>query len=200
LNHLAHFFLSGKNKYVLLGNFSADFINNKDLKTIDKSLLMGIHLHKRIDSFTDSHPIVKHSTKLLHPYHHKYAPVLVDIFYDYFLAKNWVKYSNEPVQDFVGYVYDTVMSHVLLLPDKLSTKLPNMVEHNWLMGYTNYDGLEIVFEKISQITHFPGNFENATEHLILHESEMGHHFDEFFPALLANIKDYFDENELTFEV
>jgi acyl carrier protein phosphodiesterase len=184
----------------MLGNFAADFINNKEVDLLDKSLLMGVHLHRRIDTFTDKHPVVKRSTKRLHAYHHKYSPVLVDIFYDYFLAKNWHKYSNIPIQGFIEDIYEVVLSNMHYFPEKLQNRLPNMVQHNWLKGYTHFDGLEIVFDKISQITHFPGNFENATEHLALFENEFENDFLVFFPELVEDIERYFVENGLTFEV
>jgi acyl carrier protein phosphodiesterase len=54
----------------------------------------GIILHRAIDTFTDAHPFLDKAKKLHSRYHH-YAGVIVDVFYDHFLAKNWVTYSNE---------------------------------------------------------------------------------------------------------
>jgi acyl carrier protein phosphodiesterase len=46
----------------------------------------GITLHRAIDTFTDAHPVFRESTKVTFRYHH-YAGVIVDVFYDHFLAK-----------------------------------------------------------------------------------------------------------------
>jgi acyl carrier protein phosphodiesterase len=48
-----------------------------------------IILHRAIDTFTDAHPVLDEVLKLHSRYHH-YAGVIVDVFYDHFLAKNWV--------------------------------------------------------------------------------------------------------------
>jgi acyl carrier protein phosphodiesterase len=89
MNHLAHFVLSGGDADLAIGNFVADFITNRQLPDFSAGVQRGIWLHREIDAFTDSHPIVKQSTKRLHPFHHKYSPVIVDVYYDYLLAKNW---------------------------------------------------------------------------------------------------------------
>jgi acyl carrier protein phosphodiesterase len=92
MNHLAHFVLSGGDADLAIGNFVADFITNRQLPTFSAGVQRGIWLHREIDAFTDAHPIVKQSTKRLHPFHHKYSPVIVDVYYDYLLAKNWDRF------------------------------------------------------------------------------------------------------------
>jgi acyl carrier protein phosphodiesterase len=92
MNHLAHFVLSGGDADSAIGNFVADFITNRQLPTFSAGVQRGIWLHREIDAFTDAHPIVKQSTKRLHPFHHKYSPVIVDVYYDYLLAKNWDRF------------------------------------------------------------------------------------------------------------
>jgi acyl carrier protein phosphodiesterase len=89
MNHLAHFVLSGGDADLAIGNFVADFITNRQLPDFTEAVQRGIRLHREIDAFTDAHPIVKQSTKRLHPFHHKYSPVIVDVYYDFLLAKNW---------------------------------------------------------------------------------------------------------------
>jgi acyl carrier protein phosphodiesterase len=91
MNHLAHFVLSGDDTDLAIGNFVADFITNRQLPDFTEGVQRGIWLHREIDAFTDAHPVVKQSTKRLHPFHHKYSPVIVDVYYDFLLAKNWDK-------------------------------------------------------------------------------------------------------------
>ena len=95
MNHLAHFVLSGNDADLAIGNFVADFITNRQLPHFTEGVQRGIWLHREIDAFTDAHPIVKQSTKRLHPFHHKYSPVIVDVYYDFLLAKNWDKFQTK---------------------------------------------------------------------------------------------------------
>jgi len=86
MNFLAHLFLSFDNEDIMIGNFIADMIRNKDVSTFSEGVQKGIALHRKIDSYTDVHPIVKQGTKLMQPYHSKYSPVVIDVFYDYLLS------------------------------------------------------------------------------------------------------------------
>ena len=87
MNYLAHIHLSGDDELVTIGNFIADGIKGKNYKKFPKAIQTGILLHRKIDSFTDTHPIVRTSTSRLHENYGHYSGVIVDILYDHFLAK-----------------------------------------------------------------------------------------------------------------
>ena len=116
MNFLAHIYLSGNNKLVTIGNFIADGIKGKDYKNYPKEVQIGILLHRQIDSYTDSHETVRKSTKRLHEKYGHYSGVIVDILYDHFLAKNWTKYSDIPLSDYVEDFYVSLEEHFHLLP------------------------------------------------------------------------------------
>jgi len=56
MNYLAHCYLSGKNEDLLLGNFMTDFLQKKEERNYKDIVLLGIQLHRAIDTFTDQHP------------------------------------------------------------------------------------------------------------------------------------------------
>jgi acyl carrier protein phosphodiesterase len=96
MNFLAHIYLSGDNDLLKIGNFMADSIRGHHYEDYPTEIRKGILLHRAIDSFTDMHPIYRQSKHRLHEKYGHYSGVIMDIFYDHFLAKNWNKYSNEP--------------------------------------------------------------------------------------------------------
>ena len=100
MNYLAHLVLSGDDDFIRIGNFIADSIKGKKYKTYPKNIQKGILLHRQIDLFTDNDDIVKRSKKRLHNRYGHYKGVIIDILYDHFLAKNWVKYSSTPLQNY----------------------------------------------------------------------------------------------------
>jgi acyl carrier protein phosphodiesterase len=194
MNHLAHFFLSDNNDDLAIGNFVADFITNRELPHFTEGVQRGIFLHRAIDAFTDTHPIVKQSTKRLHPFHHKYAPVIVDIYYDFLLAKNWATYTegpssvcNIPLRDFVDKMYKLLTDRILELPEKLQKRIPMMIADDWLMHYTTYEGLHNAFLRIEKNAAFPGNFGQAAEHLEMFLTEFDMEFNLFFPDLQKKV-------------
>ena len=188
MNHLAHFALSNDDDDLKMGNFIADFISNKDLPLYTEGVKKGILLHRKIDAFTDTHPVVKQSTKRLHPYHHKYAPVIVDIYYDFLLAKNWNLYFDPSVslRLFIDEIYKLLKIRHLELPIGLRKRIDYMIDEDWLMKYSTYEGLQKAFERIEKAAAFPGNFGNAAAHLEQFLPEFDAEFRQFFPELLEH--------------
>lgn len=154
MNFLAHIYLSGDDDLIRIGNFMADGIRGKSYEDYPEKLKIGILLHRFIDSFTDTHPIVRESTKRLHSKYHHYSGVAVDMFYDHFLSKNWSKYSDEPLEDFVQKFYASLQENYEILTDKTKHLLPYMVEHNWLWNYQFLDGLEDILTQMDYRTRY----------------------------------------------
>ena len=100
MNFLAHIYLSGDNELVKIGNFMADNITGNKYEHFPEDVQKGIMLHRAIDSYTDAHPVFRQGTKRLHPVYHHYAGVIMDMFYDHFLAKNWQDYHHLPLKQY----------------------------------------------------------------------------------------------------
>ena len=194
MNHLAHVFLSGNDEDLMAGNLIADFMTGKETRLCAPKFLRGIQLHYAIDVFTDAHPVVKESTKLLHPYHHKYAPVVVDVFYDYFLARNWHIYAPQMNVDtdmraFINNTYQILQKNRAELPEKLAQPLPNMIKNDWLFQSTQLEGQKKVFVVLEKRAAYKNNFKDAVQHLITFQYELERQFNLFFPALMRHVQD-----------
>ena len=188
MNHLAHFFLSCENDDRLIGNFIADYIRNKEVANYSAAVQEGIALHRKIDTFTDTHPIVKQGTRRLQTHHHKYAPVVLDILYDNILVKNWSRYSGQSLSFFTKNVYQILEGRMDELPTKLQRRLPLMIADNWLERYGTDDGLRFVLAKMDERTRFPSNFTAAVEHLKADYELFETEFNQFFPELVAYVE------------
>ena len=194
MNHLAHFVLSGNDTDLAIGNFVADFITNRQLPDFTEGVQRGIWLHREIDAFTDAHPVVKQSTKRLHPFHHKYSPVIVDVYYDFLLAKNWEKFQTEApsvsLPIFVKNAYNLLTDRILELPSSLQNFLPRMIADDFLSGPTTFKGLGKSFKRIEKAATFPGNFGNAAGHLEEFLAEFDAEFCLFFPDLQNHVAEF----------
>ena len=100
MNFLAHIYLSGDNDLLKIGNFMADSIRGNSYENYPDEIKKGILLHRSIDSFTDMHPVYRKSKHRLHEKYGHYSGVIMDIFYDHFLAKNWANYSNKKLEEY----------------------------------------------------------------------------------------------------
>jgi acyl carrier protein phosphodiesterase len=188
MNFLAHLFLSGEDTELLLGNFMGDFVNNRQVLDLPEGMRRGVRLHREIDSFTDRHLQVLQGKKRLYARHGKYAPVLIDIFYDYFLANNWEQYSLEPFGKYVARIYSLLSEHQAAFPSRLQKLLPNMIADDWLSAYAHYGGLETTFYYLRRRVSRPDLLDGAVERLRISEDQFDLEFNAFFPDLQAHVK------------
>ena len=190
MNFLAHLFLSCQDENLLIGNFIADSIRNRDIPTYSSDIQKGVFLHRRIDSYTDQHPEVKKGTRRLHPNHGKYAPVVVDIFYDYILSHNWHQYSEEPLTRFSKRMYWILEQRMAELPTKLQRSVPSMISNDWLMNYGKEDGLRNVFSRMKERAKFPTNFDRAVDDLLKDYPLFEEEFNAFFPEVIREVNTF----------
>lgn len=188
MNFLAHIYLSGTNDLVAIGNFMADGIKGKKYKAYPKDIQIGILLHREIDTFTDAHPIVRQSTKRLHANYSHYSGVIVDILYDHFLAKNWLAYSDIPLEDYVNQFYNTIQAHFDILPVRTQNMLPYMMADNWLLNYAHIEGIQRVLNGMNRRTKYVSGMDKATIELQKYYSEFEDEFTRFFTELMAFAK------------
>ncbi len=183
MNFLAHIYLSGEDDMIKLGNFMADGIRGNDYKSMPDPIRKGVILHREIDTFTDAHPLFRQSTKRLHPRYHHYAGVIVDVFYDHFLAKNWIEYSDEPLEEYVARFYQLLNDNYHLLTPKTKGILPVMVQHNWLLSYRETRGIAKILSQMDRRTKFRSKMGFSVEELLLHYAEFEAEFTAFFEEL-----------------
>lgn len=183
MNYLAHIYLSGTNEKLMIGNFIADSVKGNNWKGYDPDILKGIKLHRAIDNFTDTHKIVKQSKKKLWSRYRHYNAVIIDIFYDHFLAKQWSKYHSLPLSKFVDESYSTLYKYNDNLPEKTKLFLKYMVKNNWLYNYQFVEGINKVMQGMAHRASFNSGMEHATEELEEYYDEFSDEFESFFPLL-----------------
>jgi acyl carrier protein phosphodiesterase len=190
MNYLAHMFLSCTDSHQMTGNFMADFITNKEVKTLPETIQKGIELHKKIDHFTDNNDEVRKTTRLFYPTQSKYAPVVVDILFDYFLTKNWDSYSSIPIVEFVNQTYVKLAVHEEHFPTRLKTLFPKMVADDFLMSCKNEERLVKTLTHVSKRAKFQNRIHTAFDDMQIHYERLDQCFNTFFPALITEVNQF----------
>ena len=185
--------MSGDNPEVLIGNFIADHVVGKHYEGYSEDIIKGIVLHRDIDGFTDSHPLVEKGKVRLRPIYHKYSPVIIDIFYDHFLAVYWKDYSKIPLREYSDFCYKTVMKDSSILPLGIQKMMPYMIEYDWLYNYSNFEGIGKVLTGMSRRARFKSNMELSINNLKKDYDIYANEFKEFFPEIMAFVKDKLKE-------
>ncbi|KYC35171.1 ACP phosphodiesterase [Scytonema hofmannii PCC 7110] len=194
MNWLAHLFLSEKNVESRLGNLLADLVKGSARQDLNFGIQRGMECHKVVDTFTDCHVIVRCSKGRISQRYKRFAGILVDIFYDYFLAKNWSVYSNIPLDEFTTQIYESFQAYPGQIPTPVREILNRMAAEDWLGSYRNLAGVEKTIRRISHRLSMrlskPFSLNLAVSELITHESELENDFREFFPELLAHTQNW----------
>lgn len=191
MNFLAHIYLSFGDKDITLGNFIADSIRGNKFQHLPPRVQKGIKLHRYIDTFTDTHPIPKLSSKRLHANYSHYSRVIVDIFYDHFLAKNWSLYSEVPLNVFVDEFYDLLEENYEILPDGVKRMMPYMIADNWIYNYSKMDGIARVLNGMNRRTKNKSKMNFAIIDLEEHYCAFEKEFTSFFEELIIFSKQKF---------
>jgi acyl carrier protein phosphodiesterase len=194
MNYLAHIYLSYEDKDLRIGNFIADSVKGSDFSDFPEKVTKGIILHRLIDTFTDTHEIVKQSKDLIRVEYGHWSGVIVDIYYDHFLAANWADFHNTPLKLFVQEFYDDLKQHHDILPGRVQRFLPYMINQNWLYNYASVEGISGIFEQMNHRTKGKSNMDFAPFDLIKYYDQLEQHFRLFF----TDLKIYVDQcmNEL----
>ena len=182
MNFLAHIYLSGENDEVKIGNFMADSIKGKKYLKYPENIQRGIILHRAIDYYTDTHPVFRQSTQRLFEKYSHYSGVIVDIFYDHFLAANWESYHHTPLETYTQDFYNLLKGNVEILPAKVKNFLPFMIRDNWLLSYAEIEGIEQVLSGMNRRTGRKSNMDKATTEL-----------EEFYPEFQLEFETFFKD-------
>lgn len=188
MNFLAHFFLSGEDDHLMVGNFLGDYLNNAQVSELPPAVQKGVALHRAIDSYTDQHPEVLKGVRRMYGRHSKYAPVIIDVFYDYFLSLNWSTYSEQPLPEFILDAYACLQRHHHLMPEPVHTYVPKMIADNWLETYATHNGIAYTFRRMSRRVSRPELLAGALDTMVSHFQELNTEFNAFFPDAIRHAK------------
>ena len=169
----------------MIGNFIADAVRGKQILHFPEGIRKGILLHREIDAFTDAHSVVAETKNRLRPKYGKYAPVIADMYYDHFLAADFGKFADKPLNTFTAEIYSVLQQHWQILPERVQYFLPHMMQHNWLLSYARIGGIGQALTGLSQRTSFISGMETAAEELEHNYAFYAQNFYDFFPQLIA---------------
>lgn len=195
MNFLAHIFLSKGDESITIGNFIADSVRGKDFSEYPERVAKGIMLHRYIDTFTDQHEIVRSSKDLIRKEYGHWSGVIVDIYYDHYLAANWKDYHHVPLETFAGNFYELLNANHELLPKKVQNFLPYMIEQDWLSSYATIEGISRIFYQMNNRTKGKSKMDFAPMDLVIYYQQLEEHFQEFMQELMDYVEGIFPKKK-----
>ena len=149
MNYLVHLYLAGSDPEMQLGGMMGDFVKGPLDHRYPPGIVAGLRLHRAIDSLAATSPHCRASRQRLEPRFGHTRAVLVDIFYDHFLASHWHEYHPQPLATFAAGVYQLLDDHRQLLPAGLARIAPRMRELDWLTSYRERGSVEIALRRMA---------------------------------------------------
>lgn len=192
LNLLSHLLLSGPEPEIRLGNVLGDVVKGPlhgvegaSRTDLPAAVLVGVRLHRRIDAFTDAHEIPRRSRGLIAPEWRRFAGILVDVFYDHALSRNWAQlHPGESLPDFLAAAYRQFEEMDLSgLPADFPVIIRRMIQGNWLGSYGSQEGIALTLKRMSRRLRRPIALETAAAQLPGIYPSLERDFLEFWPAL-----------------
>lgn len=174
----------------MIGNFIADHVKGKQLERFSSGIQEGIKMHRAIDDYTDHHKVVRESKERLYPTYGKYAPVIVDMFYDHLLASNWSKYSPISLQQFTQACYRLLEARQKEMPERSQRMLYYMKRGNWLASYASKEGIGGALSGLAQRASFDSKMDQAVVDLFRDKEDYLDEFERFFPQLIEYTAPY----------
>jgi acyl carrier protein phosphodiesterase len=194
MNHLAHCLLADIAGRSIAGSMAGDFFRGplpspgEPGERMSAEFVEGIRFHRVVDSFTDDHPVVARSKARLRFPYRRYAGALVDIQYDYCLARHWPEFTTTSLAAFTARVAQEIGMHLDEFPERARPFLQFLLRTNLLVSYRERDGIARTLQGLSRRMRHENPLGSAIHELDEHAALLEADFFEFFPDAIAMAK------------
>ncbi|MGF1514301.1 MAG: ACP phosphodiesterase [Elainellaceae cyanobacterium] len=192
MNVLAHLLLSEPTPESWLGNLMGDFIKGMPKAELGAVLIQGVRRHRAVDAFTDAHPVVRQGKRLFSPERRRFAGIILDVGYDYFLCRHWRSYSDVPLDGFIKMVYTGLGAQLQLpssqvVPPACRHIIQRMIVDDWLTSYQRLEGIGVALDRLSQRLKRQNSLCGSVEEIIANDQSLDQQFQQFFPELMRYV-------------
>lgn len=190
MNYLAHIFLAEDNYESRIGNFLGDFVKGRLKNQYTDGIIKGIKTHRKVDAFTDSHQIVRDTRDLISPGRRRWAGVMLDIFFDHFLSKNWSCFTNADPDEFISVFYADLKTFNNSDLNDLGFDFGKIIRNDWIRKYRSIDGLKLIFSGLSKRVNVQNPLYGSESELVKNYDQMENQFMKFFPELIDYVENW----------
>lgn len=181
MNFLAHAWLAGDAPALVVGGVFGDWVKGPLPGVLPSDLARGVALHRAIDAFAETHPAFRASRARVSPARRRYAGVLVDIFWDHLLARDWALVADEPLERYCTRVYRQLAARRQDLPASSRRALELMVREDWLGSYAGLAGIADVLVRMGQRARQPNPLAGAEVEFVADAGGFAQDFADWLP-------------------
>lgn len=194
MNFLAHALLAGDHPALVVGGVVGDWIKGPLPGSLPDDLSKGVALHRAIDSFAETHPAFRASRNSISPTRRRYAGILVDVFYDHLLARDWLVHHNQPLADYCQGVYRLIAEQLPHLPEHSHPALRLMASEDWLSSYADIKGITDILVRMSRRPRQPNPLAGGEQELLADIEGFGQDFDDWLRDAQRFVRQWYETN------
>lgn len=165
MNYLAHALLADLGPALRAGSTAGDFFKGPLGSALPAGFALGIRLHRAIDRYADEHPAFLASRARLPAEIRRWSGIIVDLFYDHVLARNWSHWHPEPLPLFSARVYADIALHLEHFDQRAQAACRLMAREDWLSSYATETGLGDILRRMAARTRRTNPLAGAERYL-----------------------------------
>lgn len=186
MNLLAHFLLAAPSPSEQAGAFLSDHIRG----TLDPSwpvaLRRGIQLHRRVDSYTDHHSLLRELVRTFPAPLRRFAPIGLDVYFDHVLAREWALYGDGTLEAFASSACSSLQSYRAYLPPRAEQFRQRLSAQQGLVHYREPSMVALLLDRIAARAKRPIPLPDLTPHLAARDTQIAQVFSAFWPQIKAH--------------
>ena len=189
MNHFEHLVLAQPTLESTVGNLLGDFARGVDQSALPIAVRAGLHNHRAVDRFTDTHPVVQDLKRCFSRPRRRFAGIALDIYFDYLLLNHWERFEQRELQPLIDSFYRRMSAARPLMPSSdMRQATRRMIEFDWFGSYREVDAVAVALDRVAGRIRFANAFENSIEDLLRHEATIRDGFLEFYPELRRHVE------------
>ncbi|HEY5762929.1 MAG TPA: ACP phosphodiesterase [Rhodocyclaceae bacterium] len=165
MNYLAHALLADFAAPLRAGSATGDFFKGPLAPDLPADFARGIRLHRAIDRYADSHPAFRASRTRLPANIRRWSGVIVDLYYDHILARQWADWHPQPLTEFSQSLYHEIAAYRHLMDEGAQGACRLMAREDWLSGYSTAAGLATTLQRMGRRVRRENPLAGADVHL-----------------------------------
>ncbi len=188
MNYLAHLTLCNRDTHSIVGNLLGDFCKYRNDDPLPTRITDGIHLHRRVDRFTDSHAVIAELKPLFSSERRRFAGIILDVAFDHFLSRHWQTFCHQDKTSFIQHSYDCLTKGMDYMPDRMQFAMQTMIREDWLDGYAHLSGIDSTLNRMSGRIRFENRLYGAVAEIEDNYEVIEAGFLKLYPDLIDMVQ------------
>jgi acyl carrier protein phosphodiesterase len=183
MNYLAHLLFAQPNTNSRIGNLLGDFYHGINPELLSPAVTAALYNHRAVDWFTDQDPDVRAARLLFSPAMRRFAPIALDMLFDFCLIKHWPEFFDSDFNDYKKRLYQSLRGDLPLMPDAMAKTFKAVTEQDWFGHYAELEGIQYSLRRMANRGRFTARYAAIADELPELQLQIEQVFLRFFPKL-----------------